>query len=152
MATTRSGTPSFPRPPLYGAAALIVLSLAAAAFGRLTGPQGMPDPAKVVVSRDLRFEDRADGAVAVYLAGDTRPLDIVSPGTNGFLRATLRGLARARRQDFAGADIPFQLTEWSDGRLTLVDPSTGRRVELAAFGITNEQAFARLLTMEPPTP
>jgi putative photosynthetic complex assembly protein len=43
-------------------------------------------------------------------------------------------------------DTPFRLTDWTDGRLTLEDRSTGRSVELRAFGATNAAAFARLLT------
>lgn len=70
---------------------------------------------------------------------------VLQPGTNGFIRATLRGLGRARRLEGIGPDAPFHLTAWKDGRLTLDDPTTGRRVDLEAFGITNETAFARLL-------
>ena len=40
---------------------------------------------------------------------------------------------------------PFRLTHWSDGRLSLEDPSTGRRIELDAFGPTNTAVFARLM-------
>ena len=36
-------------------------------------------------------------------------------------------------------------------RLTLEDPTTGRKVEMEAFGITNEEAFARLLTAKAPS-
>ena len=64
------------------------------------------------------------------------------PETNGFLRGTMRGLARQRVRQDADRDIPFRLTEWADGRLTLEDPTTGRMVEMEAFGSTNEDAFA----------
>jgi putative photosynthetic complex assembly protein len=74
------------------------------------------------------------------------PISVIAPGTNGFLRATMRGLARQRLREDEGADTPFRLTEWADGRLTLEDPATGRRIEMEAFGETNEAVFARLLT------
>ena len=61
----------------------------------------------------------------------------------------MRGLARQRIRQDADKAIPFRLTEWADGRLTLEDPTTGRRVEMEAFGITNEQVFANLLTAKP---
>jgi putative photosynthetic complex assembly protein len=57
----------------------------------------------------------------------------------------MRGLARERRRQGVGADIPFQLIGRSDGRLTLVDPGTGRRVDLESFGPTNAAVFARLM-------
>jgi putative photosynthetic complex assembly protein len=47
--------------------------------------------------------------------------------------------------DAVGPDLPFRLTHWSDGRLTLEDAATGRRIELESFGPTNMQAFASLL-------
>ncbi len=46
--------------------------------------------------------------------------------------------------------IPFHLTRWSDGRLTIDDTATGQLIELEAFGHTNEDAFARLLDLSPP--
>jgi putative photosynthetic complex assembly protein len=70
-------------------------------------------------------------------------------GQNGFLRGTLRGFARIRRSDGVGAIPPMLLTGYADGRLVLADPSTGRLVELEAFGSSNEAVFARLLTMAP---
>ena len=87
-------------------------------------------------------------AASQYLMPLTRPapIDIVAPATNGFLRATMRGLARQRLRQDADREVPFRLTEWADGRLTLEDPTTGRRVEMEAFGITNEEVFAGLLT------
>ena len=134
----------FPRAPLIGAAALIGFTLLAAASVRLTGTASNEPASTPVAERDLRFEDRADGAVAIYDARDNKPVEILE-GQNGFLRATMRGLAQVRRRAGAGDEAPFHLTAWQDGRVTLDDPVTGRHVELAAFGGTNEAVFARLL-------
>ena len=60
----------------------------------------------------------------------------------------MRGLARQRLRQDADRDVPFRLTGWADGRLTLEDPTTGRRIEMEAFGITNEEVFAHLLTIK----
>ncbi len=137
----------FPRGPLIGAGVLLTAVILTAALGRHIG-SSTPPAAASVAARDLRFEDRADGAVAVLDARDGRQVDVAAAGTNGFLRATMRGLARERalRGVEDRIDAPFRLTAWSDGRVTLDDPSTGRHVELEAFGRTNEEAFARLLT------
>lgn len=71
---------------------------------------------------------------------------MIAPETNGFLRATMRGLARQRLRQDADREVPFRLTGWTDGRLTMEDPTTGRKVEMEAFGLTNEAVFANLLT------
>ena len=62
------------------------------------------------------------------------------------MRGALRGLARERRLDGAGAESPFRLAAWPGGRLTLEDTATGRVLDLHAYGQTNAEAFARLLT------
>jgi putative photosynthetic complex assembly protein len=138
---------SFPRGALLGAAALMTLTMVAAGTARLTGigtshvADGMP-----VESRDLRFADRTDGAVVITEAKTGRVVDVASPGTNGFLRSTMRGLARDRKRQDLGSEAPFRLTRWADGRLSLRDEATGRSIDLGAFGPTNAAVFAHLMT------
>ena len=139
---------SFPRFPLTGAALLIGFVVLAAIAGRAAGGGVEPPAAKATAERSLRFADRDDGAVIVTLADTGRVLDVMT-GQNGFLRGTLRGFARTRRADGIGPAAPFRLTGYADGRLVLLDPSTGRDVELEAFGSANEAVFVRLLTMPP---
>lgn len=135
---------SLPRGALVGAAALVTLSLAGALFGRLAGHTSEAPPAAAVESHQLRFADRNDGAVVVTTE-DGRVVSVVAPGTNGFLRGVVRGLAQERlRRDTDGA-TPFELTRWSDGRLSLSDPVTDRHVYLEAFGPSNVAPFAALL-------
>ncbi len=136
---------TLPRGALVGAWALVTLSLALVGVARLTGYQPAKPPSSVAVeSRDLRFVDRADGAVLIYGAQD-RLIDTLAPGTNGFVRGVLRGLVRERRADHIGPEPPFRLTRWADGRLSLDDPSTGRHVDLEVFGPTNAGAFAEIM-------
>jgi putative photosynthetic complex assembly protein len=93
---------------------------------------------------------RSNGGASSTTSGATAGT-APSFGTNGFVRGVLRGLARERRLNDVGAQPPFQLTRWSDGRLSLDDPATGRRIDLVAFGPTNAGAFAQLLTAPDPT-
>lgn len=141
-----------PRAMLYAAAAMVVLSIILAGTSRLTGI-GRTEFAAVpaVESRDLLFEDRPDGAVTIYAAEDGSVIGVLPPGSDGFIRGVLRGLARDRKLHQKGADQPFRLTRWADGRLSIDDPTTGRRIDLGAFGPTNAQAFARLLVPEGPS-
>ena len=142
-----------PRGALLGAAALVALTLVLAATARVSGVglTRMPEADPVVV-RELRFGDRADGAVVISDWRTREVITVLPPGTNGFTRGVMRGMARERRSMDIDSAPPFRLTRWSDGRLSLEDPSTGRRIELDAFGPTNTAAFANLLGAPPPAP
>lgn len=133
-----------PRHLLIGAAALLGVTMALAAIGRLTQERAVPPPA--VLERELRFFDREDGGVDVRDAKDGRLVDVVAPGTNGFLRGALRGLARERKRHGHGPEAAFRLTLRADGRLVLEDPATARRIDLDSFGPANREPFARLLS------
>jgi putative photosynthetic complex assembly protein len=138
----------FPRAVLIGAALLVALAIALAGMARTTGigATRLVTASAVVASRDLRFADRPDGSIAVTEAASGQTIAIVAPGTNGFVRGAMRGLARERKRQDIGAVPPFRLAEWSDGRMTLEDPATGRVIDLAAFGAVNAEAFARLMS------
>jgi putative photosynthetic complex assembly protein len=134
--------------PLFAAGLLVVATLAAVAALRYTGaPTVAEAPSPVLVARELRFQDRSDGAVVVIDVQHAERSRVLEPGTgtDGFLRATLRTLARERKRQGIGAEPPFRLSALADGRLILEDPSTGRHVDLEAFGPTNAERFARLL-------
>jgi putative photosynthetic complex assembly protein len=140
----------FPRGALLGAGALLAATLLAAASGRVlgVGVVASPEPAPAA-SRELRFEDRPDGAVVVVDAGDGGEVAVLAPGHDGFIRGVLRGLARDRRSRHIGPEAPFELIRSASGGLFLVDPATGRRIDLDAFGPTNSGAFERLLDAGP---
>jgi putative photosynthetic complex assembly protein len=67
------------------------------------------------------------------------------------LRSTLRALARERHRENIGPQAPFVLVGRTDGRLTLLDPSTGQRIDLEAFGPSNAAVFASLRLAGPAT-
>lgn len=140
------GHQPFPRAALVGAALLLGLSMLGVWAARTSGVglTRMPEAAPVA-SRELRFEDRDDGSLAVIDAQSRGPVAVLPPASNGFMRGVLRGLARERRRASVGAEPPFRLTRWADGRLSLEDPATGQRINLEVFGPTNAAAFARLL-------
>ncbi len=147
-ANARIDDPILPRGALLGAGALVLTTIVLVGGARLAGCRPAQPAASAVVSRiDLRFADRSNGAIAIYSADGKRLLDTLAPGTNGFVRGVLRGLALVRDEEHIGVAPPFQLTRWADGRLSLDDPSTGRHVDLEAFGPTNSGAFASILSI-----
>ena len=136
----------FPRNALIGTALLLGLTLLVVAVVRISGLEITQTPtATPIESLSLRFSDRADGAVIVHDMRQNRVLTIMTPGTDNFIRGVLRSLARERRLHGIDSKPPFNLVRWADGRLSIEDPSTGRRIDLAAFGHTNANAFARFL-------
>jgi putative photosynthetic complex assembly protein len=130
-------------------AAVIVLTASARLTGAGTVQNPRPDAAGAIALRDLRFTDRADGAVEVVNAVDGAPIAVLPPETHGFVRGSLRALVRERNRRGLGPEEPFRLAAWPDGRLTLEDLATGTVVDLRAFGPDNAAPFAALLTPAP---
>ena len=136
-----------PRGALLGAALLVGLTLVLATTARMTdiGATRITE-VPAVAAVDVRFADQADGSVSVTRVPDLTVSGALAPRTYGFARSTIRGLVRERRRENIGAEPPFRLTRWADGRLSLSDPATGRKIELDVFGPTNVAVFATLLT------
>lgn len=137
---------TLPRGMLLALGALVLMTVVLAGVARWTGMgTAQRADAPTVATLELRFEDLADGGIGVLDARADRRIATVAPGTNGFLRSAVRGLVRERKRQSVGAQTPFLLLARADGRLTLEDPTTGRRIDLESFGATNAAVFARLL-------
>jgi putative photosynthetic complex assembly protein len=123
-----------------GLAALILFVADYVDSGKLTREAD----AQAVITKQLRFEDRSDGSIAVISASDGRVVKVIE-GEAGFVRGILRAMARERRIKEVNQTIPFELIARADGRLTLLDPATGNRIDLESFGKDNVIEFAVLL-------
>ncbi len=124
---------------------MISITLVTVVVARLNPPSPSDMAADPIVQqRLLRFDDLPDGAVA---AMDVQSGELVQrfEGEQGFLRGTLRAMARERKLVGVGRGEAFELLLHADGRLTLLDPKTGMRIALESFGATNTGVFARLL-------
>ena len=148
--TAKSVAPdTFPRWVLWTVCFLLVFTLASIGLVRITGNGPDQLAAATITERLLRFEDRPDGSVAVIDGVTGKVLTTVS-GEQGFFRGAVRALARDRTARKVGPEQPFKLISRTDGRLTLLDPVSGQRVDLESFGPTNAGVFAPFLTMQPP--
>lgn len=143
-----TATHSFPRLPLIGAAALIAVAIGTVGVARMTGvsPRMMVHTEAPVASRMLRFEDRSDGSVGVMDATTSQDIAVAGPGTNGFLRGTMRGLMRTRKLSEVNFNEPFRLELYADGQLVLTDVIVQKPIALNAFGPTNAAVFAAFLS------
>ncbi|MFN3451830.1 MAG: photosynthetic complex assembly protein PuhC [Sphingorhabdus sp.] len=145
--------PTVPRGALIGAAILLmfVITLTGAVrFGlipRAADPSVTRAAAQVMPAqeRSLRFMDRADGAVVVSDTNSGETVKVIPFGQGGFLRATMRRMAKVRIAAGIGTEPPFTLTRWENGALSLKDPATGRDAEIYGFGPDHTKIFADML-------
>jgi len=139
---------SFPKWVLYCAGGIIAFSLISVGLIRITGNGPDQRAAAPTVQRSLLFQDQQDHSVLVA-DGLTGEKLTVLYGEQGFVRGALRALTRERHARGIGSDKPFDLIARVDGRVTLMDPATGQRIDLESFGPTNTAEFARFLAMQP---
>ncbi len=147
-----------PRPALIMALALVAITLFMTVLVRLGVAEREAVPAverartgaAPVAERALIFADMPDGAVRIADASSGRTIVSLHGERDGggFVRGVLRGMARERMMRGVGQQPPFILTLWQDGSLSLADRTTGRSVELGAFGPDNRAAFLRFLERE----
>ena len=143
----KAGKDHFPHWVLYCAAGIMAFSLISVGLIRITGNGPDQKAAAPTVQRSLVFQDEKDGGVRVK-DGVTGQTLTVLQGEQGFVRGSLRALTRERYSRGIGSELPFEVIARVDGRVTLLDPSTGQRVDLESFGPTNVAEFARFLAMQ----
>jgi putative photosynthetic complex assembly protein len=137
----------FPKLPLTGAIAVVIAAVLSVAAARMSGVPPEPGfsderPAR---SRLLRFADQADGSILVTDAATGSEIARAAPGTNGFLRGSLRGLMRMRKISDNQLTAPFVLARWPDRHLTLEDTATNIKIDLMAYGPTNAAVFEKFM-------
>jgi putative photosynthetic complex assembly protein len=139
--------------PLMLMAGIVLISLALTASVRLGFFErtSIPEQARAAAGieatahRTLRFFDEPDGTVRVEDGASAEVLGRFGPGEGGFIRASVRSLVHRRKIRGEGPAVPFELTEWENGALTLKDPVTGVSVEVSSFGPDNRAIFANML-------
>jgi putative photosynthetic complex assembly protein len=125
----------------------ISIALVLVSWARATGyKDNLETNSGIIASCDLRFEDMPAGGVHVYDLDDGKLLGSFERGTGSFVRGVMRSMTRERHSLQLGADAPFRLTRHTDGALTIRDQATGREIFLNAFGPSNAEIFARLLS------
>ncbi|TNF53158.1 MAG: photosynthetic complex assembly protein PuhC [Burkholderiales bacterium] len=136
--------------PVWPLAALVLGSLLLVTWHQFEQRQAPVAQAMAVSwERSLRFEDRSNGDIAVFDAGGGSEPVAVFSGEQGFLRGSLRALARERLRRGQGPEVPFLLQGHPDGRVTLSDPASGERIHLESFGPTNVAVYSQLRTATP---
>lgn len=143
-----------PTAVLVGAGFMIVFSLIVAGTSRasLQAEVAAQAAAPTIAQRMLRFEDRPDGSIVIFDDDSGETVQVVEPQGGTFLRGIMRSMFRIRKLESLPRESPFRLAREKDGRLTITDPLTARRVDLEAFGSDNAPKFAALLPKMIATP
>jgi len=141
--TPYEGTKPPIRKPIGYLLAFLGIVLLLVAFARFQGLTWTVKDAPVLWQRELVFTDTPDGQILVLNYFDSKVVALFK-GEQGFLRGTLRALVRERKRRGIGPEAPFRVIEHTDGRLTLLDPSTSQRIDLESFGPANAAIFRDL--------
>jgi putative photosynthetic complex assembly protein len=145
--------PTVPKQALIAAAVLLSVTMAltgAVSMGWIA-KSAVPEAGRAAsgvapeVTRLLTVADRADGAVIISDAASGQMVMEIGYGQGGFVRATLRRLAKARAAAGIGSEPPFELVRWANGALSLRDPQTGKTAEIHGFGPDHSRTFAEML-------
>ncbi|MEM6819470.1 MAG: photosynthetic complex putative assembly protein PuhB [Pseudomonadota bacterium] len=142
--------------PSRAITALIVLSILGVAWQQYyvnpnSAGQTFSDTRVLAESLTLQFVDRPDGVVEVR-EPDGRVRALVQSGELPFLRVTVRGLVQERATLEADMAPGFELRRYEDRTSEFVDLSTGRRIDLRAFGADPAGQFTWLFDVEPAAP
>lgn len=107
----------------------------------------------IIDKADLVIRDDSNGDILVTVIRDKQASDATEinqvlrfSGEQGFLRGTLRALARDRRMRNLTSQAPFELALHADGRLSITDTLTAKGIDLQAFGADNAAIFADILS------
>ena len=136
-----------PRPLLLAMLGLVLATLALTTFSVVTGRDkvGVPQDAAIVAERRVILQ--GGGAQAVTVLDENGQLLMDLPH-GGFITVIQNGLERARTVARADQSKPVRIVEYANGRLTVIDDTTGWSVELGGFGSDNRAAFERLMQLQ----
>ncbi len=129
--------------------ALVLLVLAMVSYSVLSGRPLESTPPVSPVKREALFYLGSDmsGAVTVLDANGTLVADL-SPDDGGFISGVHRVILFERRKVGHAPDGPVLVQAYENGRMAILDPTTGWRADLMGFGADNAAAFAKLLAAQ----
>lgn len=145
MTQTRQAS-VFPRWFLIGAGSLMALAIVSAAIGRqqklTAGPASQPP---VVAQVSIRFDAQTDGSLLIRRLPDDRVIERLPSDGSGFMRGIHRSLNRDRLMRQLAPGAPYTLVRRANGRLAVIDPLSGERIELDGFGPSHSLHVGRLI-------
>ena len=134
------------RLPLMAALAVVVFALVVTLGAQFSG-QGKVSRTigQVDQERLLQFRDGDAGTVIVSDAVTNKIIARFGRGEGAFIRQSMRALSHNRSQLAAEKGQPYRLVRTAQGKLSIVDPVTGKFIKLNAFGRVAMEGFSHLL-------
>jgi putative photosynthetic complex assembly protein len=125
---------------------LMLASLALVSYARLSDmPRtGLPTQELIVAERSVSFEGDRNFGIKVMDATGTEIANSTRDKA-GFIDVVWVAMMRERKVQRVDPAAPFRLVRRENGRLDVVDDTTGWQLELIGYGKDNIAAFARLL-------
>ena len=126
---------------MFGLAlAALVLTSAAVISGRPLS--GVPPQEPEVATHHVILAGEGNAALVTTDTGQV----LLDSEHGAFVTVIRSGLETARRKHRVTGNPPVTITEFESGRMALLDPATGWRVELSSFGQGNLAHFRRLFS------
>ena len=135
-----------PKAALRALVGLVIAVLGIVCVAVWSGRTPSAQPKDVPISAQIRIFLSAD------MSGSVRVLDTngsviadLSPEQGGFISGVGRVLDRERGKRGVDLNGPVDVIWRDNGRLSIIDPSTGWSADLMGFGADNARAFAELV-------
>ncbi|MEX0280172.1 MAG: photosynthetic complex assembly protein PuhC [Arenibacterium sp.] len=144
----RPDTELVPRVMARAMFGLVLAVLALVTWATLTDRplESTPPPGEIVAQRQILLNGNMSGAATVRDLDGTILADL-SPEQGGFISGVWRVIERERTKHGVSIEGPLTLIRRDNGRISILDPSTGWSADLMGFGVDNARAFARLLAL-----
>jgi putative photosynthetic complex assembly protein len=125
---------------------LMLASLALVSYARITDmPRtGAPSLDPIVTERSVTYGGDRNTGIQLY---DENGVEIASSRHDkaGFIDVVWVSMSRERLVQRTDPAAPFRIVQRENGRIDVIDDSTGWQLELIGYGPDNIAAFARLL-------
>ena len=105
---------------------------------------GVPPTSNISEELMLRFESSGGRTVSVFL--DEKLIAKSSNDGQGFLGVVYNAVERERIKKRISTKSLLRLVSYTNGRLVLIDDSTGLKIQLNSFGLKNAEVFGHLFT------
>lgn len=127
---------------VYAMFSVALAALAITTFAVVTDRPTVGQPHEAPVVRAHTVTISGEGNYAHVVRDDGV---VLLDGNGGFVSVVLDGLERARLLAGVTDNPPVTITEHENGRVSLYDPASDWRVELASFGPGNVGTFLTML-------
>ena len=137
-----------PRAALRAMLALVVVVTAGVSLAVYSGvePTARPPVMDIEAARAVMITPRLDGGLDVADASTGALIKSYPENDAGFLLGAHRAYTFERKRNgFAPDAAPLEFVRWVNGHMSILDPSTGWRADLHAFGSAHQANLETIL-------